>query len=153
MRVLHLGRGNTAGDAIVYLPREKIVVAGDLLDHPVPYLGGGYPVELVATLQSVARLDIDAIVPGHGKVLRGKAYLEQVIEFLRTVVDQVDKEIHRTGSGPRNLDAVRKGVQDNVNVAAWRQRFAGDDKENRDFFDNFSFSGLVTAAYAEIWPR
>ena len=43
VRILHLGRGNTAGDAVVYLPREKILAAGDLLDHPVPYLGGGYP--------------------------------------------------------------------------------------------------------------
>src|SRR6185437_10658892 len=46
-RLLHLGRGNTAGDAVIFLPREKIVIAGDLLDHPIPYLGGGYPLELV----------------------------------------------------------------------------------------------------------
>jgi glyoxylase-like metal-dependent hydrolase (beta-lactamase superfamily II) len=153
VRVLHLGRGNTAGDAVVYLPREKILAAGDLLDHPVPYLGGGYPVELIATLESMARLDFETIVPGHGKVLQGKAYLGQVIEFLRTVVTEVDREIHRTGSGPRNLDAVKKAVLAKVDVATWRQRFAGDDKENRDFFDGFSMSGLITAAYAELWPR
>jgi glyoxylase-like metal-dependent hydrolase (beta-lactamase superfamily II) len=153
VRVLHLGRGNTAGDAVVYLPREKILATGDLLDHPVPYLGGGYPVELIATLESMARLDVDTIVPGHGKVLHGKAYLAQVIEFLRAVVTEVDREIHRTGSGPRNLDAVKKAVLAKVDVASWRQRFAGDDQENRDFFDGFSLSGLITAAYAEMWPR
>ncbi|MFL5444102.1 MAG: MBL fold metallo-hydrolase, partial [Myxococcales bacterium] len=36
VQILFLGRGNTAGDTIVYLPREKLVVAGDLLDHPIP---------------------------------------------------------------------------------------------------------------------
>lgn len=153
VRVMHLGRGNTAGDAVVYLPREKVLAAGDLLDHPVPYLGGGYPVELLATLESMARLDVDTIVPGHGTVLHGKAYLEQVTAFLRDVIGAVDTEIHRQGSGPRNLEAVRKAVEQKVDVAAWRQRFAGDDREARDFFDSFSFSGLVTATYAELWPR
>jgi len=153
VRILHLGRGNTAGDAVIYLPREKVLVAGDLLDHPVPYLGGGYPLELIATLEKMAGLDFDIIVPGHGKVLRGKAYLEQVTEFLRVVVTQVEREIHRAGSGPRNLEAVKKAVLTAVNVAAWRERFAGDDQENRDFFDGFSLSGLITAAYAELWPR
>lgn len=153
VRVLHLGRGNTAGDAVVYLPREKILAAGDLLDHPVPYLGGGYPVELIATLESMARLDVETIVPGHGKVLHGKAYLAQVIDFLRAVVTEVDREIHRTGSGPRNLDAVKKAVLAKVDVAGFRQQFAGDDQDNRDFFDGFSLSGLITAAYAEMWPR
>ncbi len=153
VRILHLGRGNTAGDAVVVLPREKIVVAGDLVDHPVPYLGGGYPLELIGTLESLARLEPATIVPGHGKVLRGNAYLMQVIELLRVVVAAVDGEIHRVGNGPRNLDAVRKGVEASVDVAAWRQRFTGDDRDSRDFFDDFSFAGLVTAAYAELWPR
>jgi hypothetical protein len=92
-------------------------------------------------------------VPGHGKVLRGKAYLGQVTEFLRAVVNEVDREIHRTGSGPRNLEAVKKAVLANVNVAAWRERFAGEEKDSRDFFDGFSLSGLITATYAELWPR
>ena len=153
VRILHLGRGNTSGDAVIYLPREKILVAGDLLDHPVPYLGGGYPIELIATLEKMAALDFDTVVPGHGKVLRGKAYLEQVIEFLRVVTSQVEKEIHRAGSGPRKLDEVKKAVLANVNVAAFRDRFAGEDKDSRDFFDGFSLSGLITAAYAELWPR
>ncbi len=153
VRILHLGRGNTAGDAVVFLPREKILIAGDLLDHPVPYLGGGYPVELIATLEKMAELEFDTLVPGHGKVLRGKAYLEQVTEFLRVVVSQVDREIHRAGSGSRQLDTVKKAVLSNVNVGKWRERFAGDDKDSRDFFDSFSLSGLITAAYAELWPR
>ena len=38
-----LGRGNTAGDVIAYLPKEKILVDGDLVDSPVPYLGSGFP--------------------------------------------------------------------------------------------------------------
>ena len=42
-----LGRGNTAGDAVVYLPRERMLVTGDLVVHPVPYMFSGFPSEYV----------------------------------------------------------------------------------------------------------
>ena len=156
VRVMHLGRGNTAGDAVVFLPKERVVVAGDLLDHPVPYLGGGYPSQLVRTLQEMSRLDAETIVPGHGDVLRGeyaRAYLKQVTDFIQTVTAQVSREIYRVGNGPQNLEAVREAVLKSVDVASWRQKFAGDDPDSRDFFDGFSLRGLITAAYAEAWGR
>ena len=153
VRLMHLGRGNTAGDVIVHLPAEKIVVAGDLLDHPVPYLGGGYPVELIETLERMRRLEPATIVPGHGKVLRGTAYLALVTDFLRAVVAAVDQEINRVGNGSQKLADVKEGVRARFPLAQWRKRFAGDDKEAADFFDGFSFDGVVTAAYAALWPR
>ncbi len=149
-----LGRGNTKGDAIAYLPKEKILIAGDLLDHPVPYLGGGFPSELVRTLKRMEQLDAQTIIPGHGDLLRGgyaRTYLAQVIDFVQTVVAQVSMEVYKRGNSPRNLEAVREAVMKTVDVAAWRQKFAGDDKDNREFFDGFSMPGLVTAAYREAW--
>src|SRR5262249_35776416 len=50
VQVRFLGRGNTSGDTIVYLPKEKILVAGDLLVHPVPYFFGAFAVEHANTL-------------------------------------------------------------------------------------------------------
>ena len=156
VQLLHLGRGNTAGDVAAWLPNEKILVAGDLVDHPVPYLGGGYPVEEIATLEALASLGAATIVPGHGTVLRGEyatAYLRQVIDFLRAVVGAVDSEIHRAGSGPRKLDAVKAGVLSRLPVAEWRERFAADDQEAGDFFESFALDGAITAAYAALWGR
>jgi cyclase len=156
VQIKHLGRGNTAGDAVIYLPKEKILITGDLLDHPVPYLGGGYPLELVTTLQKMALLDAQTFVPGHGEVLQGndgKIYLNLVIDFLQTVVSQVGKEVHRLGNSSRNLETVREAVLKAIDMTAWRQKFAGDDKDNRDFFDGFSLPGLITAAYAQVWGR
>jgi hypothetical protein len=48
-----LGRGNTVGDAVAYLPKEKILAAGDLVDSPIPFLYGGFPVEQIATLKKM----------------------------------------------------------------------------------------------------
>lgn len=154
VQIKFLGRGNTAGDAVVYLPKEKILIAGDLLDHPVPYLGGGYPFDLAKTLQRMSQLDAQTIIPGHGEVLQGsyaETYLNQVIEFISTVTAQVRKEVYRLGNGSRNLEDVREAVHKAIDMAQWRQKFAGDDKDNRDFFDTFSLPGLITAAYREAW--
>lgn len=156
VRLLHLGRGNTAGDVIAWLPEEHIVVAGDLLDHPVPYLGGGYPIEEIETLRALAGLGGETIVPGHGMVLRGAdgaAYLRLVIELLEVVVAAVDEEQHRAGGGPRKLDIVKAAVLARLPVAEWRERFAGDDVEAGDFFESFSLDGAITATYAALWPR
>jgi hypothetical protein len=120
----------------------------------VPYLGGGFPSELVKTLRRMSQLDAAAIIPGHGDVLSGdyaRKYLAQVTDFVQAVVAEVGAEVYRRGNSPRNLEAVREAVMKTLDVAAWRQKFAGDDKENRDFFDSFSMPGLVTAAYREAW--
>src|SRR5205823_4582255 len=42
VQVKFLGRGNTNGDAVVYLPKERIAVAGDLVVYPLPYMYDGY---------------------------------------------------------------------------------------------------------------
>ncbi|HEX4900537.1 MAG TPA: MBL fold metallo-hydrolase [Pyrinomonadaceae bacterium] len=156
VQIKHLGRGNTAGDTIVYLPAEKILIAGDLLDYPVPYLGGGYPSELIKTLERLGELEEQTIVPGHGEVLsggRGEAHRRLVIEFLQTIVSQVSREIYRIGNGPRNLEPVREAVLKTIDLASWRERFGGGDKDNVDFFNTFSLPGVITAAYAELWGR
>jgi cyclase len=152
VQLKHLGRGNTRGDALVYLPKEKILIAGDLLDHPVPYFFGGYPEEQIATLQRMSNLDAQTIVPGHGEVLHDKVYLQQEIDFISAVVAKVQEAVFLFGSGPDNFDAIREYVSKNLNVDALRERFAGEDKDNRNFF-NETFDGLIRAAYAESWGK
>jgi len=53
VQVKFLGRGNTAGDAVVYLPKEKIAIVGDLVVYPIPYIYDGYPTEWVQTMQNL----------------------------------------------------------------------------------------------------
>lgn len=153
IQIKHLGRGNTAGDAIVYLPKEKIVVAGDLLDSPVPYLGGGYPIEEIESLKKMAALDATTIVPGHGDVLHDKVLLNDVIDFLQTVTAEVSKQVYIIGGGPRNLDAVRKNVMQSLDLEKWRKKLGGTSVEDREFFDSFSLNGVIMAAYASTWGR
>jgi glyoxylase-like metal-dependent hydrolase (beta-lactamase superfamily II) len=153
VQIKHLGRGNTAGDAIVYLPKEKIVVAGDLLDHPVPYLGGGYPWEEIETLKKLQALDAQTIVPGHGEVLHDKVFLGQVIDLLQMVTNEVSRQIYAVGNGAKNLEPVKKAVMEKVDFNPYRDKWCGEDKECRGFLDSFSINGVITAAWAAKWGR
>lgn len=155
VQIKHLGRGNTSGDAIVYLPKEKILVTGDLLVSPVPYFFGGYPSDFIKTLEKLALIEAQATVPGHGEVFRGeggKAYIRQITDFLKGVVADVSRETYRVGSGAANLNAVRETVKNKPEIIVWRQKFAGDDKDNQDFFDT-TLAALITTAHSELARR
>ena len=155
VHIKHLGRGNTAGDAIIFLPKEKIIMTGDLVVHPVPYMFGGYPAAFGSTLRRLDQLNFETMVPGHGEVLRSekaRAYVKLLTEFIEAVTQQVSTEVHRLGSGAANLPAVREAVQTKLDVAAWRLKFAGNSKEEQDAFDT-TFAAMITAAHAEINGR
>jgi glyoxylase-like metal-dependent hydrolase (beta-lactamase superfamily II) len=133
VQVKFLGRGNTAGDAVVYLPREKIVIAGDLVVHPIPYFYDGYPVEWIQTLQNLAALDADTIVPGHGPVMHDKTHIYLIRDLIKSAVDQMNEKLRQTGPALfQTLDDV-KGA---VDLTSFRQRFAGDNNDLGEAFDD-----------------
>jgi glyoxylase-like metal-dependent hydrolase (beta-lactamase superfamily II) len=142
-----LGRGNTAGDVVAWLPQERIVVAGDLVDHPVPYAFGGYPTEWSRTLRRLAALDAAILVPGHGAVLRDRRYLQRVIALLDDVQRQVNALIDRRGSAASVEEAVRS-----IDLSAERLEMAGNDADSQAFFDA-SMASLIRLVFAEVKAR
>jgi cyclase len=147
VQIKHLGRGNTAGDALVYLARERILIAGDLLDHPVPYAFDGYPSEWIQSLTKMAQIDAQTIVPGHGEVLHDKAFLYQTIDLMNYVVAQVNELLSQ------NDEASLEEVKKSLDLKSFRQAFAGEDNVNAGFFDNSIGSGFVELAYHEAKQR
>jgi cyclase len=141
------GRGHTAGDTVVWLPHERILVAGDLVAHPVPYAFGGYPTDWVATLGRLAALEPTAIVPGHGEVLRDAGYLRRVIALLEGVITRVNQLVGQQGSG-----LTLEQAQADVDLVSARREFAGDDPDNQLFFDA-SMASLVRLVLAEAKAR
>jgi cyclase len=149
VQVRHLGRGNTPGDAIVYLPKAKILVAGDLLVYPVPYTFDGYPAEWAQTLQKIALLDATTIVPGHGPVLHDKTYLYLCADLFQSAVDQMRARIRQIGHpGFHSLDDVKSSVD----LTPFRQKFAGDDKDLQAEFDDMTVH-LVKITFNEAALR
>jgi len=149
VQVMHLGRGNTPGDAIVYLPKEKIIVAGDLLVHPIPFTGDGFPAEWVQTLHKMGELEATTIVPGHGPILHDKTYLYLVADLMQSAVDQVRARIRQLGfPGAHTLDEIKGSVD----LTPFRAKFAGDDKDLQDQFDDMA-KHLVKITFSEAAQR
>jgi len=105
IRLLHLGRGHTGGDVIVYLPKERVIATGDLLGEGTSYLGEGYFTEWIATLDQVRALDFDTVLPGHGRAFTGKAKIDHFQAYLRDFWAQAQK-FHKAGVPP--LDAAKQ---------------------------------------------
>ena len=144
-----LGRGNTSGDAIAYLPKEKIAIVGDLVVSPLPYFYDGYPSEWARTLQRVSQLGASTIVPGHGPVMHDNAYIELVEALLDSAVTQMDRVLRATGPAmSRTLDDYKS----QIDLSSFRARFAKNDKDSEEAFDAMA-ADLVRLVYREAALR
>ncbi len=90
---LHLswrGKGHTAGDIIVHCPKRKVIATGDLMHGFAPFIGDGFPRVWPDTLRSVAALDFDILIGGHGAVQRGKQRVAQMAAYLEELVTRCE---------------------------------------------------------------
>jgi imidazolonepropionase-like amidohydrolase/glyoxylase-like metal-dependent hydrolase (beta-lactamase superfamily II) len=145
IEVLHLGRGHSAGDLVVYLPAEKIVAAGDLVVSPVPLVGStSHPAEFAVALDRLRRLKPAIIVPGHGAVQRDVRHVDRVIQLLVSIREQVSEAIGRGESLPE--------VRQRVTLERFRDQLTGESRLQRFVFLNYVALPAVAAAYADAYP-
>ena len=72
--IIHAGRGHTKGDTIVWLPEERTLFSGDLVEYgATPYCGDAHYKDWPETLQKLRDLRAEALVPGRGDALMGEA--------------------------------------------------------------------------------
>lgn len=90
IQIKYLGRGHTDTDVVVFLPKERIVATGDLMESIISYMGDSYPEDWIATLERLKALQFDTVLPGHGVVFTGKAKITAFQEYLRDLITQVE---------------------------------------------------------------
>ena len=147
VEIKYLGRGNTPGDAVVHLPKQRILLAGDIVVSPVPYWCSGYPSEWAQILGRLIDLDPQTMIPRHGEVLHDLTYPRRVQKLLSDVVAEVQQSLCPPGNG-KPLDDIRKQVEQDINFDSLRREF---DSGNPDNFDQSSAipNCLVRNAYYE----
>jgi len=97
IRILFLGRGHTAGDVVVYLPKERVIATGDLLVNGTSYMGDAFFTEWIQTIEALKQLDFDTVLPGHGAAFKGKAQLDHWQAYLKDFWEQAQK-FHKAGT-------------------------------------------------------
>jgi cyclase len=105
IRLLHVGRGHTGGDVIVYLPAEKALISGDLVTAGLPYMGDAFVPEWVAALDEVAALDVEVILPGHGPAF---AEVERVRHLQLYLIDLWQQAVKLHAAGMSAAEAAAK---------------------------------------------
>ena len=88
VQLLFLGRGHTNGDTVVFLPKEKIVCTGDLMESQLAYMGDAQFDEWVKTLDALKRLDFDTVLPGHGAPFKDKGLITAYQNYLTDLTRQ-----------------------------------------------------------------
>lgn len=91
IRIFYLGRGHTSGDIVVQLPREGVLIAGDLITNTAgpPFMLDGYAGEWGATLRRLAQLDFVTTLPGHGAPFDGTPRYGATADFMDDLWSQV----------------------------------------------------------------
>lgn len=87
VRLMQLGRGHSKGDTVAWLPQQKVLFSGDLVEYgATPYAGDAYFSDWPATLDRVEALGAEAIVPGRGNALTDPAMCRKAIAETRSFI-------------------------------------------------------------------
>lgn len=80
VQIIHVGRSHSAGDTVVWLPKEKVLFAGDTVEFgATPYCGDAHFADWPGTLAALRALGSDRLVPGRGRSLMSSAEVEEAI--------------------------------------------------------------------------
>jgi glyoxylase-like metal-dependent hydrolase (beta-lactamase superfamily II) len=90
VKLLQLGRGHTKGDTVVWLPQQKILFSGDLVEfNATPYAGDAYFNDWPATLDAIAALKPEKLVPGRGPALMNPQQVAEGLAATRAFISDL----------------------------------------------------------------
>lgn len=146
VHVVNHGRAITPGDAHLWIPDARIVVAGDLLINPMTYGLFAYPSAWLATLERMDARRAAMIIPGHGTPMTDGVRLRATMALLRREIALV-----------RTLKASGKTVQESqvavladAEVLALRETLAPPTDPGRGAFALYLVEWIVPRIYQEI---
>ena len=109
VQLLQLGRGHTKGDTVVWLPQERTLLSGDLVEFDAtPYAGDAYFQDWPKTLDNIAALKPLALVPGRGPALKGEAQVAKGLEVTRSFISDVWRHVKAGADAGKDLNTVYK---------------------------------------------
>ena len=111
VQLLQLGRGHTKGDTVVWLPQERTLLSGDLVEFDAtPYAGDAYFKDWPQTLKNVAALKPAALVPGRGPALIGEAQVAAGLSATGGFIADVKTSVDAGVAAGKDLNAVYKAT-------------------------------------------
>jgi glyoxylase-like metal-dependent hydrolase (beta-lactamase superfamily II) len=107
VKIMHLGAGHTKGDTVAWLPKEKVLFSGDLVEQgATPYCGDAHLQDWPATLDRLAALRPKGLVPGRGEALMTPAACARAIKGTKAFVTELLAHARKGVKGRKDLRRV-----------------------------------------------
>jgi len=141
--LMHLGVAHTHGDAVAWLPNERILFTGDVcVNGHSNYVVDGDVGKWVATLDAARKLGAKIVCTGHGP--RSTAtVLEDQQAFFKALREQVGSVM--TNASPdqtkARIETIRAKLKSNAQIARYVSDSAGHDD---------GFPSQVVKVYEEL---
>ena len=111
VQLIQLGRGHTKGDAVAWLPEQKILFSGDLVEFDAtPYAGDAYFSDWPQTLDNIAAMKPRALVPGRGAALTTPDQVAAGLQGTRDFIRDVYASVQAGVAAGQDLNAVYKAT-------------------------------------------
>jgi glyoxylase-like metal-dependent hydrolase (beta-lactamase superfamily II) len=115
VRLMQLGRGHTKGDTVVWLPAERVMLSGDLVEFgATPYAGDAYFSDWPATLDAIAALQPAKLVPGRGAALLTESQVQEALAGTRAFVSELFAAIKPAAAAGKDLRTVYREAYDRL---------------------------------------
>ena len=115
VQLIQLGRGHTKGDTVVWLPQDKVLFSGDLVEFDAtPYAGDAYFQDWPKTLDRIAALQPDKLVPGRGAALLNAVEVARGLEGTRSFVSELYASVKAGAAAGKDLRSVYKETFDKL---------------------------------------
>ncbi|MGQ9723972.1 MAG: MBL fold metallo-hydrolase [Tepidimonas sp.] len=109
VQLLQLGRGHTKGDTVAWLPQQKILFSGDLVEfEATPYAGDAYFKDWPQTLDRIAALQPEKLVPGRGAALQTPEQVQAGLANTKAFISDVYASVQEGVAAGKDLKAIYK---------------------------------------------
>jgi glyoxylase-like metal-dependent hydrolase (beta-lactamase superfamily II) len=115
VQLIQLGRGHTKGDTVVWLPQDKVLFSGDLVEFDAtPYAGDAYFQDWPRTLDNIAALKPEKLVPGRGAALQNADEVARGLQGTREFVSELYASVKAGAAAGKDLRNVYKDTFDKL---------------------------------------
>jgi len=145
VELMHLGVAHTHGDAVAWLPKERILFTGDMcVNGPYNYVGDGDVGKWIATLDAARKLDAKIVGTGHGPRSTGTV-LDDQQAFFRALREQVGTVMTNIppDQAKAKIEAIRATLKSNAQIARFVSDHGGAGSDD-------GFASQVAKVYQEL---
>jgi glyoxylase-like metal-dependent hydrolase (beta-lactamase superfamily II) len=115
VKLMQVGRGHTKGDTIVWLPQERTLFSGDLVEFDAtPYAGDAYFQDWPRTLDALAALQPEKLVPGRGPALTDPQQIADGLASTRAFISELYAAVASGAREGKDLRAIYRDTYETL---------------------------------------